>query len=94
MICSPNEQAKKEIMRLYEQSKAISAGQVPHNGHDSGIGSAPSSVTGSVSSTDTVHGGSDEDLIDMTPHNTVQSRSRENWHRGELNFSLKRSQLK
>ena len=52
-------------MKLYEQSKAINAAQVRGLNHDSGISSAPSSAGGSVSSTDTNHGGSDEDLIDF-----------------------------
>ena len=69
---SKHEQATREIMRLYDESKAISA-RSRINGHDSGISSAPSSATESVSSTDTMHGGSDEDLMTFK-QNTVQRR--------------------
>ncbi|EDO26254.1 predicted protein, partial [Nematostella vectensis] len=51
--------SKEEILRLYD-SKSDDYLRSPS--HDSGIGSA----AGSVSSTDTNHGGSDEDLIDYS----------------------------
>lgn len=62
---SKNEEAKMEIMKLYEQSKAMNAAQVKAANNDSGISSTPSSAGGSVSSTDTNHGGSEEDLINF-----------------------------
>ena len=54
-----------EIMKLYEESKAMNAAQVKAANNDSGISSTPSSAGGSVSSTDTNHGGSEEDLINF-----------------------------
>lgn len=60
-----NEEAKMEILKLYEQSKALHSAQARAMNNDSGISSTPSSAGGSVSSTDTNHGGSDEDLIDF-----------------------------
>lgn len=54
-----------EILKLYEQSKALHSAQARAMNNDSGISSTPSSAGGSVSSTDTNHGGSDEDLIDF-----------------------------
>ena len=84
-----NEDAKMEIMRLYEQSKALNAAQSRAvNNTDSGISSAPSSAGGSVSSTDTNHGGSDEDLIEF--NSTWRHSSYDNWPPGKSreNFSL------
>ncbi|XP_044181241.1 inactive ubiquitin carboxyl-terminal hydrolase 54-like [Acropora millepora] len=76
-----NEEAKLEIMRLYEQSKALNAAQSRAvNNADSGISSAPSSAGGSVSSTDTNHGGSDEDLIEF--NSTWRHSSYDNWPPG------------
>lgn len=72
-----HEEAKLEIMKLYEQSKALNAAQVKAANHDSGISSAPSSAGGSVSSTDTNHGGSDEDL--MTFGQTWRHSTYDNW---------------
>ena len=76
-----NEDAKMEIMKLYEQSKALNAAQVRAANQDSGISSAPSSAGGSVSSTDTNHGGSDEDLIDF--HQTWRHSKYDNWPPGK-----------
>ena len=76
-----NEDAKMEIMKLYEQSKALHAAQVRAVNHDSGISSAPSSAGGSVSSTDTNHGGSDEDLI--TFNQTWRHSKYDNWPPGK-----------
>lgn len=81
---SSNEDAKLEIMRLYEQSKALNAAQIRVvNNTDSGISSAPSSAGGSVSSTDTNHGGSDEDLIGF--NSTWRHSSYDNWPSGHHN---------
>ena len=69
-------------MRLYEQSKALNAAQIRVvNNTDSGISSAPSSAGGSVSSTDTNHGGSDEDLIGF--NSTWRHSSYDNWPSGK-----------
>ena len=75
-----------EILKLYEQSKALNAAQVGAVNHDSGISSAPSSAGESVSSTDTNHGGSDEDLIDF---NQSWRHSRyDNWPPGKTSYIL------
>ena len=71
-----------EIMKLYEQSKAMNAAQVKAANTDSGIGSAPSSAGGSVSSTDTNHGGSDEDLMNF--NQTWRHSTYDNWPSGEF----------
>ena len=68
-------------MKLYEQSKALNAAQVKAANHDSGISSAPSSAGGSVSSTDTNHGGSDEDL--MIFGQTWRHSKYDNWPPGK-----------
>ena len=82
---SKNEAAKMEILKLYEQSKALNAAQVGAVNHDSGISSAPSSAGESVSSTDTNHGGSDEDLIDF---NQSWRHSRyDNWPPGKTSYT-------
>ena len=74
-----------EILKLYEQSKALNAVQVGAVNHDSGISSAPSSAGESVSSTDTNHGGSDEDLIDF---NQSWRHSRyDNWPPGKTSYT-------
>lgn len=81
-------------MRLYEQSKALNAAQSRAvNNADSGISSAPSSAGGSVSSTDTNHGGSDEDLIEFNStwrhscyDNWPPGKSLENFYLGSLSF--------
>ena len=75
--------AKEAIMALYEQSKAHHFKRLPSTGNDSGIGSTPSSATGSVSSTDTNHGGSDDDLIDLTPNAPAFTRSRDSKAKGK-----------
>ena len=73
-------------MKLYEQSKAMHASSQgsPVN-HDSGISSVPSSAAssaaGSVSSTETNHGGSDEDLIDFSQ--TWRHSRYDNWPVGK-----------
>ena len=83
MYSSPkNEEAKQEIMKLYEQSKALQAAQVRAANHDSGISSAPSSAGGSVSSNDTNHGGSDEDLINF--NQTWRHSKYDNWPPGKV----------
>lgn len=76
-MSTKNEDANMKIMRLYEESKAMNAAQVRAVNHDSGISSAPSSAGGSVSSTDTNHGGSDEDLIDF--NQTWRHSRYDNW---------------
>ena len=77
-----NGDAKLEIMKLYEQSKALSAAQTRAAvNHDSGISSAPSSAGGSVSSTDTNHGGSDEDLINF--NQSWRHSKYDNWPPGK-----------
>ena len=73
-------------MKLYEQSKAMNAAQVRAASNDSGIGSAPSSAGGSVSSTDTNHGGSDEDLINF--NQTWRHSKYDNWPPGEYSHVL------
>ena len=75
-----------EIMKLYEQSKAMNAAQVRAANNDSGISSTPSSAGGSVSSTDTNHGGSEEDLINF--NQSWRHSKYDNWPPGEYSNVL------
>ena len=75
-----------EIMKLYEQSKAMNAAQVQAANNDSGISSTPSSAGGSVSSTDTNHGGSEEDLINF--NQSWRHSKYDNWPPGEYSTVL------
>ena len=76
-----NEDAEMEMMKLYEPSKALNAARVRAASHDSGISSASSSAGGSVSSTDTNYGGSDEDLIDF--NQSWRHSKYDNWPPGK-----------